>query len=156
AVKEAGHNRCGGVTRTGVLHRHADPRVDLQARIPKLHLVAGTALGPFVALEVPVHDVPPTGPESEFDSRRVHDDAVPHRDRPNELGQDVRRPPVDLHPLQPLALGEQSGDRPRLEARHYRDAMSFSTRSSRALKGSLQSTVRWAWSLSFRRTQSTV
>ena len=36
------------------------------------------------------------------------------------------------------------------------DAMSFSTRSSRDLNGSLHSTVRWAWSLSFRCTQSTV
>ena len=38
----------------------------------------------------------------------------------------------------------------------YRDAMSRSTRSSFDLKGSLQSTVRWAWSFSFRCTQSTV
>jgi hypothetical protein len=35
-------------------------------------------------------------------------------------------------------------------------AMSLSTRSSWARKGSLQSTVRWAWSLSLRWTQSTV
>ena len=44
--------------------------------------------------------------------------------------------------------------------RHVRpaqsDAISFSTRSSRRLNGSLHSTVRWAWSLSFRCTQSTV
>ena len=38
----------------------------------------------------------------------------------------------------------------------HREAMSFSTRSSRALKGSLHRTVRCAWSLSFRWTQSTV
>ena len=38
----------------------------------------------------------------------------------------------------------------------YMEAMSLSTRSSTALNGSLQSTVRWAWSLSFRCTQSTV
>jgi hypothetical protein len=38
----------------------------------------------------------------------------------------------------------------------YSEAMRRSTRSSRALNGSLQSTVRWAWSLSFRCTQSTV
>ncbi len=38
----------------------------------------------------------------------------------------------------------------------YSDAMRRSTRSSRALNGSLHSTVRWAWSLSFRCTQSTV
>ena len=38
----------------------------------------------------------------------------------------------------------------------YRDAMSRSTRSSFDLNGSLQSTVRWAWSFSFRCTQSTV
>ena len=35
-------------------------------------------------------------------------------------------------------------------------AMSLSTRSSTALNGSLHSTVRWAWSLSLRCTQSTV
>ena len=39
---------------------------------------------------------------------------------------------------------------------HQRLAMSFSTRSSWALNGSLHSTVRCAWSLSFRCTQSTV
>ena len=38
----------------------------------------------------------------------------------------------------------------------HSEAMSFSTRSSRDLNGSLHSTVRWAWSLSFRCTQSTV
>ena len=36
------------------------------------------------------------------------------------------------------------------------EAMSFSTRSSRLRNGSLHSTVRWAWSLSLRCTQSTV
>jgi ABC-2 type transport system permease protein len=36
------------------------------------------------------------------------------------------------------------------------DAMSLSTRSSWARKGSLHRTVRWAWSLSLRWTQSTV
>ena len=36
------------------------------------------------------------------------------------------------------------------------EAMSCSTRSSRLVNGSLQSTVRCAWSLSFRCTQSTV
>ena len=35
-------------------------------------------------------------------------------------------------------------------------AMSFSTRSSTERNGSLHSTVRWAWSLSLRWTQSTV
>ena len=36
------------------------------------------------------------------------------------------------------------------------EAISRSTRSSTATNGSLQSTVRWAWSFSFRCTQSTV
>jgi hypothetical protein len=38
----------------------------------------------------------------------------------------------------------------------YIEAISLSTRSSCALKGSLHKTVRWAWSLSLRWTQSTV
>jgi hypothetical protein len=38
----------------------------------------------------------------------------------------------------------------------YMWAMSCSTRSSTERNGSLHSTVRWAWSLSFRWTQSTV
>ena len=38
----------------------------------------------------------------------------------------------------------------------HREAMSFSTRSSWDLNGSLHSTVRCDWSLSFRCTQSTV
>ena len=42
------------------------------------------------------------------------------------------------------------------ETNAYNEAMSFSTRSSLDLNGSLQSTVRCAWSLSFRCTQSTV
>ena len=48
--------------------------------------------------------------------------------------------------------------RPRLRgpSRRHMQAMSFSTRSSTDLNGSLHSTVRWAWSLSLRCTQSTV
>ena len=38
----------------------------------------------------------------------------------------------------------------------HSDSISFSTRSSRLLNGSLHSTVRCAWSLSLRCTQSTV
>ena len=48
-----------------------------------------------------------------------------------------------------LTFTPESGQ-PRMEA------ISRSTRSSLATKGSLQSTVRCAWSLSFRCTQSTV
>jgi hypothetical protein len=40
--------------------------------------------------------------------------------------------------------------------RGHSDSISFSTRSSRLRKGSLHNTVRYAWSLSFRCTQSTV
>ena len=40
--------------------------------------------------------------------------------------------------------------------RRQSDAMSFSTRSSRDLNGSLHNTVRCAWSFSFKCTQSTV
>ncbi len=43
-----------------------------------------------------------------------------------------------------------------LSASGYRLAIRRSTRSSLERKGSLQRTVRWAWSLSFRWTQSTV
>ena len=58
-------------------------------------------------------------------------------------GVDQRRHQVD-EALQPIHRPAQS------------EAMSFSTRSSRDLNGSLHSTVRWAWSLSLRCTQSTV
>jgi hypothetical protein len=39
---------------------------------------------------------------------------------------------------------------------HHMWAMSCSTRSSTERNGSLHNTVRWAWSFSFRWTQSTV
>ena len=43
-----------------------------------------------------------------------------------------------------------------VDLRDHRLAIRRSTRSSRDLNGSLHSTVRWAWSFSFRCTQSTV
>src|SRR4030088_1407765 len=58
--------------------------------------------------------------------------------------------------LQPVHGPEPNERDPSPGRPFYREAISFSTRSSRDLKGSLQSTVRWAWSLSFRWTQSTV
>jgi len=42
------------------------------------------------------------------------------------------------------------------QPRSHNEAIRRSTRSSRDLNGSLHKTVRWAWSLSFRCTQSTV
>ena len=71
---------------------------------------------------------------------------------------------IDLDALQPAPRLEQPHDLAGPERRHAGQvtaalqqlAMSRSTRSSRDLNGSLQSTVRCAWSLSFRCTQSTV
>ena len=93
--------------------------------------------------------------------------AVAERDRPGELRQHVGAlgtvAEVDLDALQPGALLEQPHDLAGAERRHAADygratetAMRRSTRSSRDLNGSLHSTVRCAWSLSFRCTQSTV
>ena len=113
-----------------------------------------------------MHDVPAAGAEPELDRGGVHHDPVAGRDRPGELREHVRAlgpvAEVDLDALQPGALLEDAHDLPGPERRHaagrpgYRLAMRRSTRSSRALNGSLQSTVRCAWSLSFRCTQSTV
>src|SRR6202042_234708 len=64
-----------------------------------------------------------------------------------------RAPPALLAAISPVPgpsapAGPGDGD--------YMPAISFSTRSSTERNGSLQSTVRWAWSFSFRCTQSTV
>ena len=70
----------------------------------------------------------------------------------------ARRASAHQHPLQAAAdvsSTESTVANPN-DGTTYKLAMRRSTRSSRDLNGSLQSTVRWAWSLSFRCTQSTV
>ena len=99
--------------------------VGLQARVPGLDDVARALLGPLVAGEVPVHDVPAAGAEPELDRGRVHDHVVAVRDRPGELGQSTyaRSGPVaeiDLDPLQPRPLLEQPHDAAGPERRHRR------------------------------------
>ena len=54
-----------------------------------------------------------------------------------------------------MQAGKHHGGGSVLVAAHS-ELISFSTRSSTALNGSLQSTVRWAWSFNLRCTQSTV
>ena len=162
-------------------HRHAVDRVDLgqrlevllgaadvglEAGVAALDDVAGPGLAPAVTLEVPVHDVPAAGAEPELDGGGVHHDAVAQLDRSGELRQRVGAlgpaAEVDLDALQPAPCLEQLHDLAGPERRHpgrlraYKLAMRRSTRSSRDLNGSLHRTVRCAWSLSFRCTQSTV
>ena len=118
-----------------------------------------------------MHDVPAAGAETELDRGGVHHDRIAERDRSGELRQRVRAlgpvTEIDLDALQPGALLEQppttfpvrnDGTLRRYDGcrRRHRLAIRRSTRSSRDLNGSLQSTVRCAWSLSFRCTQSTV
>ena len=119
-------------------------------------------------VEVPVHDVPAAGAEPEIDRGRVHDDAVAGVDRPGELREHVRALGLGASSrastatrCRPGSLLEHRVDASRCRndgiAGIYRAiAMRRSTRSSRDLNGSLHSTVRCAWSLSFRCTQSTV
>ena len=110
-----------------------------------------------------MHDVPAAGPETELDRGRVHDDPVADATGPVSCSSTYARSgpvtEIDLDPLQPGPLLEQP-ERPSRSGTTARvlqsEEISRSTRSSRALNGSLQSTVRWAWSLSFRWTQSTV
>ena len=111
-----------------------------------------------VALRVPVDDVPAAGAEPEVDGGGVEHHPVADRDRAGELGQRVGAPAVGVDPLEAGPLLEERRDDGGPEGGHcsYKEAMSFSTRSSRDRNGSLQSTVRCAWSLSFRCTQSTV
>src|SRR3981189_490228 len=66
------------------------PYVRLQAPVPALDDVPRPPLRPLLPLEVPVHDVPPTGSQSELDGGRVHHDPVPHGDAAGQLGEDVR------------------------------------------------------------------
>ncbi len=63
--------------------------VHLQRRVPELHQVPALFAGPRVPLEVPVHDVPPTGSEPELDRGGVHDDPVPDVDGPDKLREHV-------------------------------------------------------------------
>jgi hypothetical protein len=93
-----------------------------------------------------VDHVPATGTEAEVDRGGVDHHLVAHGHRPRCLGDGVGA----------LAVVEADAADARPFAEDHSEAMSFSTRSSWALNGSLQSTVRWAWSLSFRCTQSTV
>ena len=107
-----------------------------------------------------MHHVPSAGPQTEVHGRGVEHHPVPHRDGPDELGENIGATVADLDPLKPGALAEDGGDRSGAVGGHagggYRLAISFSTRSSRDLKGSLHRTVRCAWSFSLRWTQSTV
>ncbi len=105
--------------------------------------------------------------------------AVPHRVRGGAPAQPVAARPVAVRPPAEAAGGRVHGHAPGLAAGRqprswpppawpasaaatwsaapdHIDAMSLSTRSSWARKGSLHRTVRWAWSLSLRWTQSTV
>ena len=139
--------------------------VGLQARVPPLDDVPGPPLAPRGAFEVPVHDVPATGAQPELDGRGVDDHPIAGGDVARQLGQDVRRVPARRpgRPRRAAARARSSRSRRTLPVRNegtsgagYSDAINRSTRSSRDLNGSLQSTVRWAWSFSFRWTQSTV
>ena len=113
-----------------------------------------------------MHDVPATGAQPQIDRGRVHHHSVTDGDGADQLCEHVRalrlRPEVDEHPLQIRTRLENFGDHAHPERRHrtrrrrYSEAINRSTRSSRDLNGSLQSTVRCAWSFSFRWTQSTV
>ena len=66
----------------------------------------------------------------------------------------------ELRPPDPHAVAESAstehGDDARGCTQRHMPSISRSTRSSWERKGSLHSTVRWAWSLSLRCTQSTV
>jgi hypothetical protein len=74
--------------------------------VAQLHDVAGPGFGPLVAFEVPVHDVPSAGAESQLDGGGVDDDPIADRDIAGELDQDVgtfgfTRPEPDRDSLQP-------------------------------------------------------
>ncbi len=143
-----------GVGRDAVLLGGAG--VHLEARVAELHDVARTGVLEHLACGVPVDDVPPAGAEAELDGRGVEHDAVTDRDRAHQLRERVGAPEVGVDALQTGPLLEQPVTVAVRNVGTYNEAMSFSTRSSRERKGSLQRTVRWAWSLSFRCTQSTV
>ena len=129
AAGECGRDRGHLAVQRGGDHRHAVDRIDLgerlevllaaadvglEARVPALDDVAGALLVPFVAGEVPVHDVPAAGAEAQLDRGRVHDHRVADADRPGELGEHVRPlgavAEVDLDALQARALVEQPDD----------------------------------------------
>ncbi len=81
--------------------------VDLQARVADLHDVARSWLGPRVALEVPVHDVPSACAQTEVDRGCVHHDPIAHSDGPGELGEGVGATDVGVDPLQAGALRQK-------------------------------------------------
>ena len=105
------------------------PDVGLEARVAALDDVAGPALVPFVAAQVPVHDVPAAGAEPELDRGGVHHDGIAERDRSGELRQHVRVlravTEIDLDALQPGALLEQPHDLASSKRRHC-DRASYS------------------------------
>jgi hypothetical protein len=148
----------------GLRGRGTDPRLDV---IPaeEANLVLG-------APPVPARDPLPSAPSAAEDEiGDVFAGELRNHDR-EEIGHDVEHPrsigpdglrfcercPAVLRP-RPVTFvrptGRSAGRSPPRGTTHM-CAISCSTRSSTERKGSLHSTVRWAWSFSFRCTQSTV
>ena len=98
------------------------PTSALDARVAAFDDVTRASLVPFVACEVPVHDVPAASAEPELDRSGVHDDAVADRDRARELRERVRPlgavTEIDLDALETGALLEQPHDLARSKRRH--------------------------------------
>ena len=128
------------------------------------------------AHEIQVADARPDEDEADVDDRQEHPQHAAHR--PPGAPAGARRGPADPagqrqereHRVDPDRQPDDETDRPvvrldrvsrvgswgELVARHHMWAISCSTRSSTLRNGSLHSTVRCAWSFSFRCTQSTV
>ena len=123
-------------------------------RVPDLHDVPGTGVDRARPVQVPQDERNASGAETELDSRRVEDHRVADLDGPEHVRESLG---IQLGTvLQPSAPSDDRAARlgylrdARLsESSHlfsgaYSDAISFATRSSLALNGSLQSTVRCA------------
>jgi hypothetical protein len=98
--------------------------VGLQGGVPHLHDVAVAGDVKVTVGQVPMHDVPPAGPETELDRGGVAHDLVVDLNQSGQLGQIIRALTImafgkaDADSLEPLTFADEFDDDAGPERRH--------------------------------------
>ena len=120
----------------------------LPRRVSELDDVPGASFFRSLTIEVPEDEPHVAGSKSELDAGGVDHHFFSAGDSPDHSGEshrlDLPIGELDARAHQAWYYFEHLEDFASAEARHHRDEMSFSTRSSRLRNGSLHSTVRCA------------